>query len=621
MSSPVAFAVLAALPLSLALAGYRLAAFLRSGTAGERLAFAILAGLALLLLNLGVANFFVPLSPLASALCLWPIPLAFVERATRQQLAADVASLLRTPRGRWAAILFIASPAFISAPELRQPDLLFYDGTGSHDGYFWISGAKWLQAHSYMETPAPDADHPWSSFAYAFSGWQPDWGRAAAENLLAAVASLTARDPVEIYLPATAALFAAWSAAVYLVAKTFWITRLTPAALFALFALQPLFVFFRANGNLPNLLGALAGAAVVVSTARALSSTLSRGPWLALLALSAHALLHSYPELVPFIALPGALLLARAAVQRHHTVVPVVLATFAGAALNPAVTVRAFHGFVHSFINARLDIDWVDTFARLHPFQYPPALASLSIPAALFLGTAVGLLVSILLIAALVSALHHAVDRFGAVASLSGGAILLLYTVVADFSYGWQKSAQFSAIFLAAALPVATAASLRSRPPGSPRRRSIFSIAVSAAALGVFALGVTFHGLEMHKGSHRKRLTRDWLHLRDYATAHLRSDLVRIEPSTFPSAFFHSMWATYFLPDARVVFPADADRPGGYLHVFVRPAAPAHSSAPIAILAGPNAPQSPWAGHPVLFSGPDFSLFDAANIRLPDNPE
>ncbi len=613
----IALLILAVLPLALALAGYPVAARLDRSTPATRLAVALLAGLFLLSFHFAIANFFLPLSTAISALCFWPVAATFLHARTRHQLCHDATHVLRSRKSLFAFALVTFSLAIFVSPELLQPGLVFYDASANHDAYFWISGAKWLQTHSYMEAAAIDPAHPWANITPAFSGWQPQWGRVAAENLLAAVASLTFRDPVEIYLPTTAALFCAWLAASFLVVTTFWLQRLTWLATAALIVFQPLFLFSRNNGNLPNLLGALAGAALVAAFYRALTPSPARTGWLVFLALAVHALLHSYPEMLPFVALPCALILFRALLQRRASITPVLLATTFAFVINPATSLRAFHGLLHSITVARIDTDWIDIFAQLHPFQYAPALATLSIPAALFLTPTWCLIASLFLLITVVLAFRLAPDRFAAAATLSGGALLLGYTLLHDFSYGWQKSAQFSAIFLAALFPAALSA------PAVASRNSLLSRSTTAffgAGLIAFLLcTVAFHTLEQHKWSDRKFLTRDWLALRE-ASRSFRAETVRIEPPTFPYPFFYGMWSAYFLPDTPLIFGA-TEHPAGYLRKTIRPADTPDAPHASLHLLGRDRRLSSLPPDDALFQADNFSLIKSSNIRLPERTD
>ena len=591
--------------------GYPLAARLRSLGAAERLAVAVLAGLAVFLLTASAVNFFAPLSSWRAWLCLWPLALFALQPSLLYSLRHDLVAVLSTRKGQLAATLALASSFLLIWPELTRPELVYYDATSSHDGYFWIAGARHLQSHSYMESAAVDPDHPWANSTAALSGWRPGWGRAGAEGLLAVCASVLSLDPLHVYLPVNLALLAAWFSAVYLVARTFWLRRFNLAGVTALFAFPALFAFYRANSNLPNLLGALMGATALVAAARSLAPGPNHASWLLLLALSVHGTFFAYPEIAPFIALPGLLLLARTLRTTPPSAPAIVLALLAGLVLNPATTIRAYHGFVHAFAAARANADWVNTFARLDWPQYPPALATLSLPAAIFLGPAVCFLASVLLLAAAALALRRAHDRYGASATLAGGAVLIGYTLLTDFSYGWQKSVQFSGVFIAALLPVAAFQSgLQSST--STRRRAVDRLLAGSVAL-LFGCAMVFHVLESVKWSTRRALSRDWIDLQTFAANSFRNAEIRVEPATFPMSFFHGMWATYFLPDTPLSFGPRGERNGGYLHATVTTAPPLPTDSTAAILVGRVWADTFDANSPRLFTGDTFALLSRSN--------
>lgn len=609
-ASPIVVIVLL-LPAAFVLSGYSLAARLPQLFAAERLAAAMLAGLGALLLTASAVNFFAPLSGWCAWLCLWPIALFALRPSLLRSLRHDLVAVFSTRKGLLAATLALATLTLLTWPELTRPTLVYYDGTSSHDGYFWIAGAKHLQAHSYLEIAPIDRDHPWANFTPGLSGWRPAWGRAGAEGLLAVCASLLSLDPLHVYLHVNTALLAGWFSAVYLVARTFWLQRLTLAGVAALFALPALFAFYRANANLPNLLGALMGATAIAAAARSLAPDNTRAPWLVLLALSVHGTFFSYPEIAPFIAIPGLFLVARAFRTAPRAAFVAFLAVLAGLALNPATAIRAYHGFIHAFAVARANVDWVNTFARLDWTQYPPALATLSLPAAIFLGPAVCVLASVLLIAAVVLALRHAQDRYGAAATLAGGAVLLGYTLLTDFNYGWQKSVQFSGVFIAALLPVAAIQSgLRSS--ARPRRFTPGPLLAGAVAL-LFGCAMVFHVLETVKWSGRRFISRDWIDLQTFAAASLRDAEVRVEPATFPMSFFHGMWSAYFLRDARLVYSPRGVRNGGYLHETVATAPPLPTETAAAVLVGRAWAEAFDANSPRLFTGDTFALLARSN--------
>lgn len=561
--------------------GYPVAARIGRASPAERLAVAALAGLALVLGNLSVINLFAPLDRAWAWLALWTVLWTLAHGPTRRLLRADLAAIVRHRRAACTAVGGLILLVALLWPLFGPSGLIYFDGTSNHDGYFWVSGAKYLQAHRYLDMPPLDRDHPWANLVRAVCGWHPAWGRVGGETLLATVASLVHADPVTIYWPVCAALFVPWTAAVFLVCRTFYIENLTVVAAGALGALQPLFVFFVVNSNLPNLLGVVVGAAALVAFERGLRATESRAGWLLLTTLATHAMLFSYPEIGPFVALPAALLAARALLRagpaRRRATAPIVAAML-GLALNPVTTVRAYRGFLHSLGAAQHQAQWVDIFHRLMPGQYPPALATLSVPGIHYLGTAAGLFFSAVLLLAAVAAWRRARDWWGAAATLAGGAILAGYTLATGFSYGWQKSVQFSAVFIAALVPVA-ALSIATAPVATALWVRLGRQALALGVAAVFLVALYFHVSDNVKWSQRKGLTRDWLALRTFAADHLSGTGVTVEQATFDYGFFDGMWAAYFLPDCRLVYGAVGRERGGYLRntVYVEgdPAAPA----------------------------------------------
>jgi hypothetical protein len=526
------------------IAGYWLAGRIRSISAPERLAVASLAGLCTLLLAFSIVNFFAPMSGWRGWSCVLPACLTLLSRPLRSRLVADTAELLRHRMSLALGAIGLLLLAVMTWPEASQKGLIYYDGTSNHDGYFWVAGARYLEAHSYMDA-ATDGH-----------GWRPGSGRAGSESLLAFVAGLSCLDPVETYLPVTAALLLPWIAAVYLIVRTFWTDRLTTVGAAALFALQPMFIYLRANGNLPNLLGALTGALAVAAAARLLGTREERVPWLALLTLSVSALLYSYPEIVPFILLPGVLLLARATYRGPRLAPWVLLGCVLGLALNPATALRAYHGFLGSFQAARADRNWANIFAHLGPSQFLPALVTVSVPMAIYLGAIPCLAASAVLLSAAVPAFRRARDRFGAAASLSGGALLAAYTIHTGFHYGWQKTALFSGPFLVAILPIAAL-------DACWKARGWVGRGLALCVTLVLATGVAFQAMEIKKWSGRKFLDRDLLGLR--AAAGLQAgDTIVVDSATFGMSHFYGMWPAYFLPDHRLLYSRRGLASGAY---------------------------------------------------------
>src|SRR5690606_24199544 len=148
---------------------------------------------------------------------------------------------------------------------------------------FWISAAEHLKRHSYMELPLINALRPLTNATPAIIGWHPTWGRMGAEGLLAFTSSIIGLAPVKLYLAATATLLIPWIAAVFLTVRTCFCGKLGMLATCARVVLQPVFVFFHGNSNLPNFVGAVMAAGAVIAPERGLRRDAGRGVWLSLL--------------------------------------------------------------------------------------------------------------------------------------------------------------------------------------------------------------------------------------------------------------------------------------------------------------------------------------------------
>lgn len=561
--------LLIGLPLGLIVAGYWLAAGLRDATSSERLAVSVLAGLSLVLWSVATVNYFQPLNGIWPWLCLWPLLLTVFRPGCLTGLWRDVVTVGANRRGVIAALLSVAGMVLLLWPLLSRPELVFYDGTSNHDSFFWISAAEHLKRHTYIEMPVTSQLHPLTNTTPAIIGWRPSWGRMGAEGLLAFTSSLIGLAPLKLYLAATASLVVPWIAAVFLAVRAFWVNRLGFAATLSLIVLQPVFVFFHGNANLPNLIGALSAASVVIATQQSLRSANGRWVWLTVLAFGFHGLLCSYPEMLPFVILPGGLLWLRAwFVQSPRLVWRPALATalawIAGAALNPASSVRAWCGYFASFDTARANKSWANLFDPLAASEYIPALATLAVGACKSLGPVLGALLSVALIIGIVLAVRRATSRMSALFTLAGSGALLIYTLLSGFNYGWQKTVQFGGAMWAALLPVVAVDALARCAPAD-RRVAYLTRAALVGVVALFAYATVLNSLDGHKWSRRKILTQDWFSVREYSRQHLTDAPVLIEGASFRMAFFHGMWASYFLTASEIYFGARGEESGGYL--------------------------------------------------------
>ncbi len=608
----------------LLLAGYPVAARLSSEDAPSRLALGLLAGLLVQLFMVAAVNLCFPLSGPWAWACLSPMLLTVAHAKTRRQLVADIITAL--PR-RKAAVLIGGIGGFLAIllwPLLGPDAVMHFDGTANHDSFFWITGAEHLTQHSYLQAPASSPTHPLMGQVRAITGLSPAWGRMGAEGLLALASSVTGSSTLALYLPAFAALFLPWLAAVFLTTRTFVCDRLSGVAVLGLALLQPLFAFYYLNGNLPNLVGILAGTVLIVATERGLGATqgglAAAGPWLALVALALHGLMCSYPELLPFMLPAGGLLAGRHLLRpdRPRSLRPVALlglAAVAGLAVNPVTTIRAVRGLFNSYASASADAYWGNIFRSTPPAEFLPTLVTLSTKTGHVLGTAGGWLATALLAAILLYTLSRARDRIGVLLACSGALALGVFTAVSGFSYGWQKTVQFSGVFLAALLPVGALQVLSAGEPlwTSPRRAA----KVGALAVTVFfGFALVIVHLDVEKWSSRKALSPDWLTLRDFARDRLDGAAVLVDAASFPRPFFHGMWAAYFLREPELYYTTRDEQGTGYFEQRAATEPSAQGREFAAVLTGRE-----WADvfdpdSPRLLAGREYALLPRANRVL-----
>ncbi|HVT73400.1 MAG TPA: hypothetical protein VHD61_09705 [Lacunisphaera sp.] len=613
--------LLAGLPAGMIVAGYWLAAQLREATPLARMSVAPLAGLASLLLAVSVVNAFAPLNFAWGLACLAPLWCSLAWPRSRRALAADAATLLREPMAPW---LFVTGAAFLGClvwPMLADGQRLFYDGTSNHDSFFWVAAAEYLKRHTYLDMPARNILHPMTNPAMAITSLTPAWGRMGAEGLLALASALTFTSPIKLFVYATAALYVPWIAATSLAVRTFFSATLTRSMQVVLVALQPLFVFFHANANLPNLLGVLSGTAAVIATAEYLREGAAPGRpvlgWWLLIVLGLHGLFCSYPEMIPFVLLPCGLLwlrgwIFRADAAERPASLRCVAALFIAVAINPATSLRAEHGFIESFNAARADAGWSNLFATLLPSEYPAGLTTLSVTAAHFIGPWPAAAVGAILGLGLVLTWWRARDRFGAAVVFAGGAALAAYTLATGFSYGWQKTSQFCGVFVAAAVPVAVGESLLgAAKAGGVRRIGLVAGLGVVLAFQVFALHIEFR--EVRRWAANKSLSQDWFKVRAAAQGELRNAPVLVETATFGMGFFHSMWSSYFLYESDLYFGARGEEAGGYLHDNSAHEGKAPLPPVRAVLVGRSWADTVDANSPRMAEGREYALLAKCN--------
>jgi hypothetical protein len=88
---------------------------------------------------------------------------------------------------------------------------------------------------------------------------------------------------------------------------------------------------------------------------------------------------------------------------------------------------------------------------------------------------------------------------------------------------------------------------------------------------------------------------------------------VLVDSATFRMAFFHGMWAAYFMPESHLYFGGRGVESGGYLRAYVINEAAARIPPPAAVLVG-----RPWAetfdaNSPRILLGREYALVQRSN--------
>jgi len=614
--------LLAGIPLALLVAGYWLAAAFTQSELTVRLSIALLTGIASLLFMVSAVNYFFPLSGLAAWGCLAPVFASLLGRKSRTLLGQDLSTLVQgKPAWVYGSIVGLFF-LLLMWPVLSSNTTMMYDGTSNHDSFFWVVVAEHLKRHTYMERPVWSALQPLASAADAVVGWTPAWGRMGSEGLLALCSSVVGLSPLKLYVYVTACLFLPWLAVVHLGIRTFYAERLSWPAQVAVLILHPVYIFYYSNSNLPNLLGVLAGSTAIIATESALRADRDRPAemwgWSGLLCLSLHGLYCSYPEMIPFVFMPCGLLWLRAcftAKARSLLWRPRLIvagAVVVSLLLNPASTFRAWWGFFAVYHLTQVSSVWGSIMYRLHPAQYLPTLVTLAPSSAKWLGVWIGGGLSCLIVLGAGLAWRRARDPLGAFIAFSGGCSLLLYTILANFVYGWQKSVQFAGIFVSALLAGAIIDALFCYRNQQKGWNAIARLAALALAFFLaFAFGMQCR--ETYKWSDQKLLSQDWFALREQSYTSLLRRPVLVEAATFRMGFYHSMWAAYFLPESYLYYGIRGEQSGGYLRGNVINEATQNIPAPDAVLVSRSWANSFETNSPHLLEGREYVLVRKSN--------
>ena len=549
------------------MAGYVVAGFMTAEGRLTRLAVANLVGLAWLIFGASVVGAMVPLSGPGVWLLWIPVLVTWLIPAPRKQLQADIQSLAKSPHFYAAAggmaLLWLA----LLLPCLVYPDLIFFDGKTNHDNFFWCVAAEYLQANHYLTVPVVSRDYPLFNVVNSITGWKPTWGRMGTEGWLAVLSSTVRRSPVEIFNFVACSLVLPWLLTVLAIARRMGLRSLNRWLLMLVCFCQPVLFFFIANGNLPNLLGAIFGGGLWL-LALLLYEESGRGwPRLAAGALLTHGLLCCYPEILPFALVPVALLVVWRIFQhtpgRARFALLVSIMVIGGLCLNPLTTARAWNGFWNSIDQVRRDTNWANIFAPLTCAGYVPSLITLAMPSMRLYGVVGGIVASLGVLTSFVLLVRRSSRRGLLFVSLSGFLAMLAYTIVNSFGYGWQKSVQFFGVHLAVLFPVLFTDLVQERFRLSSARR-LPHLAL-LATLGVMVHGMVGSTWDNLKWAGSKGVTRQLLALRDRVAQEFPGQPISVDGATFRASFFHSMWSARLFARNPLVILSRQEQPGGYL--------------------------------------------------------
>jgi len=464
-------------------------------------------------------------------------------------------------------------------PYLVHPDLVFFEGAANHDNFFWSVGAEHLQKNSYLAGPVGSLSRPLYNVVGAITGLQPAWGRMGAEGLLAVTAGFLNLSPVYVHNFVVCALVLPWLFLVLAISRRLGMCRPNHGLLIVVCFSQPLLAFFVANGNLPNLLGALFGGGLWLIYLLLYLDPKARPLWPELFVgmFCVHGMLCCYPEIVPFALAPMCVVGLRDLIASRRLTISLrhqLCVGLGGILMNPVTAIRAWHGFWESVSTARLDDAWANLFESLRLTEYLPGMVTLAVPAVNNYDVPFGVAVSLAILGTVYLVFRSCLHRWLLFASLTGFFALGAYTMATSFSYGWQKTVQFSAVHLAVLLPAMGAGVLPGLGHLAFTRKWAARLAVSLT-LGILVHGTLVTTWENLKGATRKGLTRGQLGFAQNLPEEYAKQTIYVDSSTFRLAFFHGMWSSRVFPDSPLLFTPREKQPAGYLVNFTRaPALP-----------------------------------------------
>ena len=596
-----------------------------------RLGWALLGGLSILFAALLPLNAWMGAKWFA-----WPLALLILLAAIRRLIRNGhhwFTPLLTVDKAWWLPRL--AAQALVIAllawPVFREGLPAQYDGTPCNDNQQFTTDLVTLKQQGYLQPLLWDPEHPFSRLSITIMGYGPTSGRVASQSLGSVVATLLGQDPVWVYSGFFASFAVFWSVACGLLLRAFappeGLKKWESLVGDLLLILHPMGFFFITNGNLGNAFGMVIATLLwlVLRQTQQSGFTPTR---LLLLPMGALALAGTYPELIPFTGMAGALVFLSDFLRLPHLVrtrqwwAPVIVATL-GLFLFPPTLIRTASTVQVAIAESRSAANPANQaalppnlFAGLDRSAYLPAFTTMATRLAEKPGWALMLLLTLVISLCWFVGLYVARDRalaWGWAVAFDLAAILVKQS---NYGYGWQKISQYHATILAV-VAILGALYMVPSPHRNPKHRWKLAGCIPLLILALwFLYSLISHTVALVENSQSKTLSHDHLQLAAFNKKNKQSPNPLPEPwvmedQTMPSfiaSYYQSVWVPRFLSDRAFVWD-DAGSKGGYNDKITKKVSELPWPPPIHIL----------YRYSIIESG-GTELFSTEKFRILQNP-
>lgn len=599
--------------VSLLLIGYPLTRASRAIDGAERLPWALILGICVMIVYVRTVNSLVAIDRampfIAVTIAAW-LAYHWRRKALRDLLAGDLRALNPAMSLCWLVALMLLVVA-LNVPVLRHHALLF-EYSPNNDAIYYITNARWMLGHGFSEAVTYSADKPLFFIATDFFGKAPSLGRVGAEGLLSFVSALTGRDP-SIHFQAMQAvgLVAGVAISALLLPRRVasFITHATLAGPLIIISVvfAPALIQIPINSSFSNAYG------VVLMTAFVLISLRSPTRRMDILQpLLFAGLLATYPELTPIsLVILGSVLLfelmflSQSLREVFARGMRILAAVVTAAIVFPWISIFALMVLkTVYFVASTRSASWPDPYAGLSLPQLFVATLTTSRPLAGMLPDTFIIIVGVFLCLAIVRSSRRSRDTAFTCGVAFALLVFLGYIFDKEFNYGKLKILEYFSLFLAPSL--IAACGFANARTGRNRLDQLLSC---TALLAVVCMNIDASYLLLKQGirtANNKYVAEDFIDTIRAADDRPEHRFLAVKFATEP--YFYSMWASYFSHEP-VLFSGYFGS-GGYLRAFTdsHPAAP--YDAATAVIADKGAVSFPQLGEAVLGHYGRFFLMD-----------